>query len=54
MEACIAEFERITQLIHDRGHQITEPDNYDFEKSIREFHKGYLATPFWSGQSEQN
>ena len=49
IQACIQEFERITAEIRARGHQITEPDTYDFEKSIREHHKGYLANPIWSG-----
>ena len=49
IQACIQEFERITTEIRARGHQIAEPENYDFEKSIREHHKRYLADPIWSG-----
>ena len=49
IQACIQEFERITAEIRARGHQITEPDTYDFEKEIREHHKRYLADPIWSG-----
>ena len=48
MEACISEFERITAEIRLRGHQITEPDNYDFESAIREYHKEILAIPRWN------
>ena len=54
IDACITEFERITAEIRSRGHQITEPDTYDFEKEIREYHKRYLANPLWSGQPEHN
>ena len=54
IQACITEFERITSEIRARGHQITEPDTYDFEKSVREHHKRFLAEPFWSGEPEQN
>ena len=37
MNACITEFERITQMIRDKGHEIIEPNNYDFTKEIREY-----------------
>ena len=47
MQACITEFERLTREIRVRGHQINEPDNYDFAKEIREYHKHLLARPAW-------
>ena len=48
MAACITEFERITAEIRAQGHQITEPENYDFESAIREYHKEILAIPRWN------
>ena len=46
IEACIAEFERITEVIRDNGHQIIEPDDYDFEKAVREFHSRESMPPW--------
>ena len=45
MEACIAEFERITSFFRSQGYQINEPDNYDFESVVRGFHKSRLDLP---------
>lgn len=47
MQACIDEFERITQEIRVRGHQINEPDSYDFATEIREYHQHTLALERW-------
>ena len=52
MAACITEFERITAEIRLRGHPITEPDNYDFQSAIREYHKELLAIPRWNNKGE--
>ena len=50
MNACIAEFQRITKLIREKGHQIIEPDNYDLAKEIREhqYHKYILDRSPWN------
>ena len=50
MQACITEFERITAQIRAAGHPINEPENYDFESAIREYHKEILAIPPWNLQ----
>ena len=41
-------FERITAEIRAQGHPITEPEPYDFESAIREYHKEMLAIPPWN------
>ena len=56
IEACIAEFQRITQLIRDNGHQIIEPDGYDLAKEIRkhQYHKYILDRSPWNlGESRR-
>ena len=46
IEACIAEFERITELIKENGHQIIEPNGYDFEEEVRAFHSRESMPPW--------
>ena len=50
MNACISEFERITQEIRDAGHQINEPENYNLAKEVREvqYHKHILPRSPWN------
>ena len=52
MNACIAEFERITEMIRENGHQIIEPDGYDFAKEIREhqYQKNILDRSPWNSE----